>query len=133
MNQKITKRSALVALFCLALSIPILCAESQTANAETSATAKKLEVIKLPSVELKDVSFQEALGIIRKQARLHDPEENPDKKGVNFIIKSSEKASRPLTLTLTNVSLGDTLRTLCSLTGYKMKIGKNSIVFKNAK
>ena len=132
MNAKITKCSALLALFYLAFSAPLLCAQDQTAKEEHSATAEKLKAIKLPKVELKEVSFPEALEIIRKQSRLHDPEEDSAKKGVNFIIKGGVKADRPITLMLTNVSLGDTLRYLTSLSGCSMKIEKHCVVFEGA-
>jgi len=132
MNAKITKCSALLALFYLAFSAPLLCAQDQTAKEEHSATAEKLKAIKLPKVELKEVSFPEALEIIRKQSRLHDPEEDPEKKGVNFVVKGSVKTDRPITLVLTNVSLGDVLSYLNSLSGHSMKIQKNSVLFESA-
>ena len=114
--QKSLSVPPLLALFYLAFSATTLvCAQDQTAKEEHSATAEKLKAIKLPKVELKEVSFPEALEIIRKQSRLHDPEEDPEKKGVNFVVKGSVKADRPITLVLTNVSLGDALSYLNSL------------------
>ena len=94
---------------------------------------KKLQTIKLPKVELKQVSFPEALEIIRKQSLLHDPEEDSEKKGVNFIVKGSAKDDRKFTIMLTNVSLGDALRYLCDLSGYKFRIQRNSVFFESAK
>ena len=132
MNPKIAKRSALLAFFYLALSAPLLCAQTQTAKEEDSAIAKKLQIIKLPKVDLKRVPLKEALTFFHKQARLHDPEKDPDKKGVNLILTNSDKADKPITLMLTNVSLGDALQYVSNLSGRSMKIQKNSVVFESA-
>lgn len=132
MNPQNSRRFAIFFSFLFVLSASFLFAEGQAQKNADSAMAKKLQTIVLPKVELKQVSFPEALEIIRKQSRLHDPEEDPKKKGVNFIVKGSVKANRPITLTLTNVSLSEALRYLCSLSGWKMKVEKNSVVFESA-
>ena len=132
MNPQNSKRFAIFVSFLFVLSPSFLFAEGQAQENANSAMAKKLQTIVLPKVELKQVPFPEALEIIRKQSRAHDPEKDPEKKGVNFIIKGSVKDNRKFTLMLTNVSLADALRYLCDLSGYKFSCQQNSVIFESA-
>ena len=98
---------------------------------DNSETMKKLKTIRLPKVEFWEVTFSEAIEILHIQARLHDPEEDPNKKGVNFILRNVQ-ADRPVTLSLTNVRLGSALHKLCKISGNSMKIDKFAVIFNRA-
>ena len=110
MNSHNRKHFAIFISFLFVLTASFLFAEDQAQKDGRSAMEKKLQTIFLPTVALKQVSFPEALETIRKQSRLYDPEEDPEKKDVNFILKGAAEADRTITLMLTNVSLGDALR-----------------------
>ena len=125
MNPHKNRRFATLVPMLFVLSASFLFAEGQAQEHADPVMVKKLQTIMLPKVELKQVSFTEALEIIRKQSCLHDPEE----KGVNFYIRSSAKDDRKFTRMFTNISLADVLRRLCDLSDYSMKIKKHTIVF----
>ncbi len=112
----------------LVLSAFFVSTASQAEESASSAIKKKLHTIVLPQVNLQRVSFPEALESIRKLARAHDPE----KTGVNFMIKGKVETDQTITLVRSNISLGDALDALVALSGYSMKIDKQSIVFLRA-
>ena len=117
-------------VFYFLLSIAVLSFSPLWAK-DNLETMKKLKTIRLPKVELWEVTFSEAIEIIRIQARLYDPEEDPNKKGVNFVIQNVQE-DRPITLTLTNVRLGSALHKLCKISGNSMKIDQYAVIFNRA-
>ena len=131
MKLKITKYSALIAFFCLALSAPLLCAQTQSdPDAKASmATAEKLKTIIVPKVDFEQTPLKEALTFLLEQSRLHDPE----KKGVNFIVRDPSVLDKPITLKLTNISLMTALQYACSLSSLRYTIEKHCVVLKPAK
>ena len=82
----------------------------------------------MPKVDFWELTFSEAIEIIRIQARMHDPEEDHRKKGVNFVMRDVRE-DRPVTLTLTNARLGSVLHKLCKISGNSMKIDKYAVIF----
>jgi hypothetical protein len=143
MKLKITKYSALIAIFSFALSAPLLplCAQTQSdpdakaamakaAMAKASmATAEKLKTIIVPKVDFEQTPLKEALTFLQEQSRLHDPE----KKGVNFIVRDPSVLDKPITLKLTNISLMTALQYACSLSSLRFTIKKHTVVLKPAK
>jgi hypothetical protein len=110
-------------LLCIAvLSLNPLWAE------DNSETIKKLNTIKLPKVELKEVTFTEAIHIIHKQVRL----QAPGKKGVNFLMNKNVHSDQPITLILHDVSLGSVLDKLCQASGNSMRIEEYCVNFRRA-
>jgi hypothetical protein len=138
MKLKITKYSALIAIFSFALSAPLLplCAQTQSdpdakaAMAKASmATAEKLKTIIVPKVDFEQTPLKEALTFLQEQSRLHDPE----KKGVNFMVRDPSVLDKPITLKLTNISLMTALQYACSLSSLRFTIEKHTVVLKPAK
>ena len=128
MKLKITKHSALITIFCLALSAPILCAETQIEQDQKAsmATWKKTQSIMVPKVDFKQTPLKEALTIILKQARELDPE----MKEVNFIVADAELADKPITLTLTKVPVEIVLHYLLDISRAAFRVEKNNVVFR---
>jgi general secretion pathway protein D len=80
---------------------------------------QKLSSIFLPGVDFTGASIEDATGFLSSESKRLDPEH----KGVNFIIQPEASTSaKPITLTLTNVPLGEALRYICQLAGVKDKI-----------
>jgi hypothetical protein len=138
MKLKITKYSALIAIFSFALSAPLLplCAQTQSdpdakaAMAKASmATAEKLKTIIVPKVDFEQTPLKEVLTFLLEQSRLHDPE----KKGVNFYVRDPSVLDKPITLKLTNISLMNALQYACSLSSVSYTIEKHTVVLKPAK
>ena len=133
MKLKITKYSALIAIFSFALSAPLLplCAQTQSdPDAKASmATAEKLKTIIVPKVDFEQTPLKEALTFLQEQSRLHDPE----KKGVNFMVRDPSVLDKPITLKLTNISLMTALQYACGQSSLRFTIKKHTVVLKPAK
>lgn len=138
MKLKITKYSALIAIFSFALSAPLLplCAQTQSdPDAKASmakasmATAEKLKTIIVPKVDFEQTPLKEALTFLQEQSRLHDPE----KKGVNFMVRDPSVLDKPITLKLTNISLMTVLQYACGQSSLRFTIKKHTVVLKPAK
>ena len=112
--------------YCL-LSIALLSFSPLWAK-DNLETMEKLKTIRLPKVDFWEITFSEAIEIIRIQAHTHDPDEDPRKKGVNFVMRDV-RSDRPVTLTLTNARLGSVLHKLCKISGNSMKIDKYAVIF----
>ena len=85
-----------------------------------SAVEEKLEGIVLPKVELESVSAEGAIDYLRSQSREHDPEEDPRRKGVNFIMSGVfDQRNQPLvTLSLENTSLKTAVEAVAKQAGF---------------
>ena len=59
--------------------------------AEAQLVGEKLQVTTLPSVELEDVSFYEALSFLQAQSRAHDPiTKDEGQRGIDLIVIDPE-------------------------------------------
>jgi len=95
--------------------------ESQPAISLTNTfnLDQKLNSIFLPSLDFSGASIEEATNFLSIESKRLDP----DHKGVNFIIEPAASASaKPISLTLSNVPLGDALRYVCQLANVKYKV-----------
>jgi len=78
--------------------------------------------ITLPSVVFRDASLAECIDFIRIKSRDLDP----DKKGVNIIVKPGGDASARITLSLTNVPVVEALRYCAELANHKLTTNAQS-------
>jgi general secretion pathway protein D len=95
--------------------------ESQPAiTAKTNFSIdQKLASIFIPAINFNGASIEDATSFISSESKRLDPEH----KGVNFIIQPEASTSaKPITLTLSNVPLGEALRYVCQLAGVKDKV-----------
>jgi|GEM_PF-699146 len=70
----------------------------------------------IPSVEFRDATLTECIDFIRTKARDFDP----DKKGVNILVKPGGDASARITLSLKDVPLSEALRYCAELANHKL-------------
>ncbi len=94
-------------------NVPSTGAESP---APKSAVETPSEKIIIPSIEFRDATLTECIDFIRIKARDLDP----DKKGVNIIIKPGGDASARITLSLKDVPLSEALRYCAELANHKL-------------
>lgn len=94
-------------------SIPEGAANSRKPKTVVEIPAGK---IILPSVEFRDTPLADCLDFFRIKSR----ELDPDKKGVNIIIKPGGDASARITLSLKNVPLSEALRYCAALANHKL-------------
>ena len=120
---------------------------------EGASIANKLRSIIIPQVDMVDLSIEEAIDELRLRSRELDPTTiDPNKKGINFVIRDSRKSSassagdlglevtdptasvatntnslRVSELKLTNVPLINVLSSICDLTGLRYRIDEYSV------
>ena len=83
-------------------------------DAKATVTTRASKII-LPNVEFRDATLVEAIEFIRAKSREHDP----DKKGVNILIKGDGSGAK-ITLSLKNVPVSEALRYCAELSDHKL-------------
>jgi beta-lactamase regulating signal transducer with metallopeptidase domain len=91
-------------------------------DAKTTVTTQANKII-LPSVEFRDATLVEAIEFIRAKSREHDP----DKKGVNILLKG-DGGTVKITLSLIDVPVPEALHYCAELSNYKLSADENSFV-----
>jgi len=98
----------------------------------TQAVSDKLDSIKIPRLNFTDATIREALDFIKKRSReLDDSEEDPDKKGINIVLKLSPDdvaSNSPITLSLDDVPLRQALQYVSEAANLKIKIDPYAVV-----
>ncbi len=94
----------------------------------TASINRKLEEIRIPSLNFREATVREALDFIKQRSKALDvtePDEN--KRGINIVLKldpasqAADSAQR-ITLALTDVPLGEALRYVATAASLKVKV-----------
>ena len=106
--------------------------QPQISSRNTQVITDKLDSIKIPRIDFTDSSIREALDFIKKRAReLDDSESDPDKKGVNIVLKlppDADASAYPITLALDDVPLRAALEYVSQAASLKIKIEPYAVV-----
>lgn len=103
--------------------------EQPTINVQgTASINRKLEEIRIPSINFREATVREALDYIKQRAKALDTTEPDEKRrGINIVLdldpatQSADSAQR-ITLALTDVPLGEALRYIATAAGLKVKV-----------
>ena len=96
----------------------------------------KLDHIIIPKIAFREVTVSDAVEWLRrKSVELDTTETNPERKGVNIVFKVNSPPSDPavraqnakITLTLTDIPLGEALRYVTELAGLKLTIDPSAV------
>ena len=88
----------------------------------------KLRRIVIPSIQFERATIDEAITFMRiKTRQLDDLEPDPNRKGVNFIVKQQESAGA-ISLSLTNIPAIVALNAIADLAGMQMQIEPFAVV-----
>jgi hypothetical protein len=94
--------------------------------------SEKLRTIVIPKIDLKNVSLEEAVDLLRLRAIEHDTTElDPKKKGINFVVKIPEGKPMPQLnnhLRLRNVPLGSVLRYIVNETKMQCHVDEFAVI-----
>lgn len=94
----------------------------------TASINRKLEDVRIPSINFREATVREAIDFIKLRAKQLDNEESdPNKKGVNIVLKldpsnQSVETTTRITLQLTDASLGDALTYIARAANLKIKV-----------
>lgn len=125
----------------LALSLSFLLVGTMLADEKTtpvvtanmqSAISVKMDSIVLPDIELKDTKLREALQIIHRQAIASDlAESDPNKRGVNIVLKlePEQAEKRTVTLSLKKPTLGEAVAAIAAQANLKAKPEPYEVAF----
>lgn len=97
----------------IAQSFPATAADSPAPKPATESPSSKIII---PSIEFRDATLAECINFIRIKSR----ELDPDKKGVNIILKPGGNETARITLSLKNVPLSEVLHYCAELTNHKL-------------
>ena len=105
----------------------VLVAPKET-PASRPATTETASPIVLPQVEFHDATLDEAIAFIRAKSRDVDP----DKKGVNILVKPGGKDAK-LSLSLKHVPVNEALRYIAELANHQLTLEGNTFILTPAK
>jgi hypothetical protein len=89
-----------------------------------SKTWDKAKSLMIPQVVFKEVSVGEALDFLRAKAA----ELDPDKEGINLILKPGPGTNNKVTLLLKNVSVGEAIQYVAGLAGLAVFAHPNTLI-----
>jgi len=104
---------------------------SATTPIDEDDIATKLQTIILPAVEFENTPLREAIDFLVYRSRALDTRENnPAKQGVNILIsnEAQDLANVPITLSLTQVPLGEALRYVTEIARAKVRIDQFAVL-----
>ena len=106
--------------------------QPQLSTRSTQVVSNKLDSIRIPRLDFSDATIREALDFIKKRSReLDDSETDPDKKGINIVLKLSSDDvayNSPITLSLDDVPLREALQYVSQAANLKIKIDPYAVV-----
>ena len=109
----------------LFLALPL---RSQSIEVEPKVRSyAKAKTLIIPEINFKDVGLADAIAFFQDQSAALDP----DKKGLNFVLKSPKDpgAAEPtLSLNLKKIPLSEVLKYVSALTNYQLKYEDNAIL-----
>jgi general secretion pathway protein D len=105
-------------------------AQGPTAGDNKTYIVEKLNRIQIDRLSLTDASLMEAVEFLRTKAKAADLiEPDPNRKGVDIIVKNPEKAgTATINLNVENVPLAEALRYVTELAGMKYKVDPYAVV-----
>ena len=89
---------------------------------------RRLEKIIIPKIELREATLTEALDFLRAKAKELDPE----KIGVNLVVKPGTTSDARITVSLSNIPLVEALRYFTGLADLEYEVQPNAIVIQPA-
>lgn len=96
----------------------------------TTYYVEKMKTIRFPTVTFAGASIEEAVEFLRMKSRdLDESERDPNRKGVNIILKAGETPSTAaITLDLKDVPMEEALRYVTELAGMKFKVEPHAVL-----
>lgn len=94
----------------------------------TQSISRKLEDIRIPSINFRDATIREAIDFIKQRSMALDTSEpDPNRRGINIVLKldpatAGADAGTRITLALTDVPLGEALRYVATAANLKIKV-----------
>ncbi|MBN1672958.1 MAG: von Willebrand factor type A domain-containing protein [Kiritimatiellae bacterium] len=95
---------------------------------------ERLDNIIIPSFEFRQANVHDVIEFLQKSSQMYDPEPDPEKKGVNFVLNLNLPGGEApmvdvphVTLALNRISLLDAVKYITEVTGLKYKIEENVI------
>lgn len=86
-----------------------------------STVAGKLHSIIIPRLSVAEATMDEVVSHLRAKSIELDPSPDENRRGVNIVWNPGGGVPRPVTLDLRNVSLAEALRSVCDMSGARMR------------
>lgn len=116
---------------------PPVAAEDPQVDPTTGIIFKKLETMVIPVVKFENTSLEEAIDFVRaKSTELDTAEKDPEKKGVNFVIRkprgggdAADPGKARVTLNLKSVTMLTVLQEMAKQTKLRFSISESGVTF----
>jgi beta-lactamase regulating signal transducer with metallopeptidase domain len=99
---------------------------------EPGALRRKAKTIILPSINFKEATLLECVKYLRDKSVELDPENDPEKKGISFVLKLSAEDpgwSTTITMNLQNIPLSEAVRYVAELSNVRVRYERYAIAF----
>jgi beta-lactamase regulating signal transducer with metallopeptidase domain len=99
---------------------------------EPGALRRKAKTIILPSINFKEATLRECVKYLRDKSVELDPENDPAKKGISFVLKLSTDDpgwSTTITMNLQNIQLSEAVRYVAELSNVRVRYERYAIAF----
>ncbi len=95
----------------------------------TESIRNKLNRIIIPKIEFRDATLREAVDFLKEKSKELDTEEpDPSRRGVNIVLMLDVTFSKGMTLSVSNIPLGEALKYVCELANVKFKIDPYAVI-----
>jgi len=105
-------------------ALPLTALPQGTLAEPTASTYRVAKNLIIPEANFNETLLSDALALFQKESIAADPEKN----GINFILKTSGAKEPLVTLSLKKVPLSELLKYLSSMTSYQVKYEEHAIV-----
>jgi hypothetical protein len=123
-------------LYILRLSVPILAFGSFSVDSnaqDAQLIIEKLRRIRIPNIQFEQATIEEAITFLRIKSReLDDLEADPDRKGINFILKLPKDELGSITMSLSDVPLVVALKAITDLAGARYRLEPFAVIISSA-
>lgn len=108
----------------LSLAVILLCLGSVSVTGGSASTEARMKTIIFEKIDFRSISFVDAVDYLRYQAKELDPQ----KKGINIIVKTKGGHNPKLTLQMGKTSLHGALKTICDIADYRWRFIGDTLI-----
>jgi len=108
----------------LSLAVILLCLGSVSVTGGSASTEARMKTIIFEKIDFRSISFADAVDYLRYQAKERDPQ----KKGINIIVKSGGAENTKLTLQMGKTSLHRVLKTITDIADYRWRFIGDTLI-----
>ncbi len=108
----------------LSIAVVMFCMGVISVNGGNASAEARMKTIIFEKIDFRSITFLDAVDYLRQQAKERDPQ----KKGVNIIVKSNGAPNPKLTLQMDKTSLHRVLKTITDIADYRWRFIGDTLI-----